>query len=127
VDTNKLIVVYVKIRDARSEAKHKYDEVDAKLKDQLNLIEAALMASMTELNVTTLKTPQGTASRTTRTRYWAPDWNEFKNFALENDASDLFERRIHQSNMREFIEQNPEVVPPIAADSRYSIVVRRGK
>lgn len=127
MDTNKLIVVYVKIRDARSEAKHKYDEVDAKLKDQLNLIEAALMASMTELNVTTLKTPQGTASRTTRTRYWAPDWNEFKNFALENDASDLFERRIHQSNMREFIEQNPEVVPPIAADSRYSIVVRRGK
>lgn len=127
MDTNKLIATYVKIRDARSDAKHKYEETDSKLKDQLKLIEAELMAGMTELNVTSLKTSQGTASRATRTRYWAPDWDEFKNFALENEAFDLFERRIHQSNMREFIEQNPEVVPPIAADSRYSIVVRRGK
>jgi hypothetical protein len=127
MDAGRLVTTYIKIRDVRNELKHKFDEKDAELKSQLSTIESALMESMEGLNVTSLKTDNGTVFRTTKTRYWAPDWDAFKTFALENDAVDLFERRIHQSNMKDFLAENAESVPPIAADSRYSVTVRRGK
>lgn len=76
--------------------------------------------------ITNVKTQSGTAYRTVKTRYWAPDWDEFRKFAVENDAIGLFENRIAQGNMKEFLEHHPDLAPPIRADSRYSITVRRG-
>jgi hypothetical protein len=49
-------------------------------------------------------------------------------FIVENEAVDLLEKRIHQGNMKQFLEENPEVLPPgLNADSEYSITVRRKK
>jgi hypothetical protein len=49
-------------------------------------------------------------------------------FVRTHDAFGLLERRIHQANMKQFIEENPSLLPMgLNTDSRYSIVVRRSK
>jgi len=128
MDTAKLVSAYIRIRDARAELKHKFDEEDGALKDKLDTIENALLDLAKEHGLDSMKTPYGTASKVMRTRFWAPDWDSFKDFLIgQGEAGyDLVERRIHQGNFKEFLENNPDVAPPVNADSRYSIVVRRG-
>jgi hypothetical protein len=48
------------------------------------------------------------------------------NFVLEHRATELFEKRLNQSNMKQFLEENPELVPKgLNVDSEYVITVRR--
>jgi hypothetical protein len=66
--------------------------------------------------------------RSVATRYWTNDWDSMYNFIKENDALGLFEKRISQANMRQFIEENPDKFPPgMLVDSKYKIIVRRSK
>lgn len=127
MDTKKLVATYIKIRDARGELKAKYEDEDAKLKAQLSKIEQVLLKMTDDLGVTSLKTEAGTATKTQRTRYWAADWDAFKDFMRQYDALDLVERRVHQGNFKEFMETHPDVVPPVNADSSFAITIRRGK
>lgn len=126
MDTGKLVAAYVRLRDARNELKRKFDEEDAELREKMDAIEQALLDLTKEHGLDSLKTPYGTASRVVRTRYWAPDWDAFTKFLDENGSYDLLERRIHQGNFKQFLENNPDIHPPVNADSRYSITVRRG-
>ena len=127
MDTNKLVRAYINIRDARAELKATYEAEDAALKDKLGKIETALLALADELKLSSIKTEAGTATRTQRTRYWAADWDAFKAFVREHDALDLLERRVHQGNIKAFMEEHPDAIPPINADSAFHITVRRGK
>lgn len=126
MDTGKLVAAYVKLRDARAELKHKFDEEDSRLREKMDKIEQTLLDLTKEHGLDSLKTPYGTASRTVRTRYWASDWDAFTKFLDEHGSYDLLERRIHQGNFKQFLENNPDIQPPVNADSRYSITVRRG-
>ena len=47
-----------------------------------------------------------------KTRYNTQDWDSFKAFVLEHQVVDLLEKRIAQTNMAQFLEENPGVVPP---------------
>jgi len=62
--------------------------------------------------VKTVSTDSGTVSLITKTRYNTQDWDSFKKFILEHEVVDLLEKRIAQSNMATFLEENPGVVPP---------------
>jgi hypothetical protein len=47
-------------------------------------------------------------------------------FVKENDAYGLFEKRISQTNMKQFLEENPDKFPKgMLLDSAYKITVRR--
>jgi hypothetical protein len=59
-----------------------------------------------------LKTTFGTVSLITKTRYSTNDWDSFKRFIVEHDAVDLLEKRVAQTNMGQFLQENPGVVPP---------------
>lgn len=126
MDTGKLVAAYVKLRDARAELKHKFEEEDGALREKMDKIEQKLLDLTKEHGLDSIKTPYGTASRTVRTRYWASDWDAFTKFLDEHGSYDLLERRIHQGNFKQFLENNPDIQPPVNADSRYSIMVRRG-
>ena len=54
------------------------------------------------------------------------NWDSFKQFVLEHEVLDLFEKRIAQGNMKQFLEENPGVVPPgLNSDSEVTITVRK--
>lgn len=128
VPVDKLAGIYIKIRDARAKLKSDYEAKDTELQEQMDVIEEQLLEACKVIGADSIRTPAGTVIRSIKNRYWTNDWDSMYDFVRKNDAFGLLERRIHQSNMKQFIEENPDLLPTgLNTDSRYSIVVRRSK
>jgi hypothetical protein len=119
---NKLVKIYLKIRDKRAEL----SKQDSELEEQQELIESELLNICKETGADGLRTEFGTVTRSVKKRYWTSDWSSFYDFVKEHNALELLEKRVAQSNMATFIEENPDAVPPgLQVDSRYTAVIRR--
>lgn len=128
ISVNELTTIYLKIRDKRDEIKRGYEEQDKELAEQMDIVEAQLLEIFKDTESSSIKTDAGTVMRRVATRYWTNDWDSMYNFVKEHDAYGLLERRIHQTNMKQFLEENPEAFPPgMLVDSTYKVTVRRGK
>ena len=126
IPLDRLAKVYRKIRDQISTLTKEYDTQVEVLKAQQEEIKNAMKDQMQALGVTSVRTPQGTVVMSVKTRYSTADWDSFKKFVVEQDALDLFEKRIAQSNMKQFLEENPGVVPPgLNSNAEYDISVRK--
>ena len=119
---NKLVKIYLKIRDKRAEL----SKQDSELEEQQEIIETELLSICKETGADGLRTEFGTVSRSVKKRFWTSDWSSFYDFVKEHNALELLEKRVAQSNMATFIEENPDLVPPgLQVDSRYTAVIRR--
>jgi hypothetical protein len=128
VSSDKLAEIYIKIRDKRAELKEKFEEQDNELKTQQDLLAEQMLSLCHEQGADSIKTPAGTIIRKVDTRYWTTDWDSMYQFIEEHDAFPLLEKRLHQTNMRQFLEENPDLLPAgLQADSKYTVVVRRSK
>lgn len=118
--------VYLKIRDRRRELKAEYEKEDARLREQLEGLEAVMGDLCKEQGLDSMRTPEGTIIRTIQTRYWPADWAAMHEFVIANNVPDLLERRVAQRAMAQWIEENPDNLPPgLQADRAYKITVRK--
>jgi len=121
-----LAAAHVKIRTAREVLKNEFDARDRILKDQLDVVNAAILDMCAELGQNGAPTNAGTIIRSVQTRYWTEDWEAMKQFIKEYDALDLFEKRLHQGNTAQFLEDHPGVVPiGLNTQSKYTVSVRK--
>lgn len=122
VPVDKLVRIYMKMRTA-------IQELDAQvetIKEQQQSVKNEIKDRMRGTGVKSLRTDHGTVSLMEKTRFYTQDWDSFKKFMVEHDAIDLLEKRIAQSNMKLFLEENPGVVPPgLNSDTEFDISVRR--
>lgn len=126
IKADKLVKAYVKIRDKRKEIAEQYDKQDGDLKEALETIESELLEMCKETGADSLRTEFGTVTRRVAKRYWTNDWHSFHEFLKEHGALELLEKRIAQTNMSTFLEENPDLLPPgLNVDSRYTVTVRR--
>lgn len=126
VPLDKLTKIYRKIKTEIDTMTQEYDTKLETLKAQQDEIKFAIKDQMKALGVSTVKTPFGTVSMRTSTRYSTQDWASFKEFILEHSVVDLLEKRIAQGNMRTFLEENPGVVPPgLNSVSEFQVVVTK--
>jgi hypothetical protein len=92
----------------------------------MELIEQALLEICKSTGQDGGRTTHGTFSRSVKTRYWTNDWDSMYRFIKEHDAVQLLEQRVHQGNMKQFLQENPGTLPEgLNADARYAITVRR--
>lgn len=125
-DANKLVAVYIKMRDKKSELTKEYEEKVAEIEAQMVVIESELLEICKETGQTGGKTDKGTFRKTVRSRYWTTNWPKMYEFIKEHNAIELLEQRIHQTHMKAFLEDNPDKLPEgLNLESKYSIVVRR--
>ena len=126
IPTDKLVQTYVKIRDKRKALSDEFEVKDKELQGLLDSIEAELLEACKSIGADSIRTEFGTVSRKVSKRYWTNDWHSFHEFLKEHDALDLMEKRVSQSNMNTFLEENPDLLPPgLNIDSRYKAIVRR--
>ena len=126
IKADKLVKTYVKIRDKRKELVDQYEKEDNNLKEALELIESELLEMCKETGADSLRTEFGTVTRRVAKGYWTNDWHSFHEFLKEHGALELLEKRIAQTNMSTFLEENPDLLPPgLNVDSRYTVTVRR--
>lgn len=121
-----LVGAYRKIRATMDEAQAKFDEEFGALKEQLEAVSDQILSICNEQNLDSLKTKNGTVTRRTATRYWTSDWQSMYDFIKEHDAPYLLEQRIHNGNMKQFMDENPGTLPVgLNADTKYKITVRK--
>lgn len=126
MNTDHLVEQYVSLRDQRSVLRASYEEDDAKLATKMEELANELKETLKSIGAESVSTPHGTAYRVVKTRYWSGDWDALKRFVIETGSLDLLERRVHQSNMKQWLEDNPGKIPPgLNIDSKYDIIVRR--
>ena len=118
--------IYIKIRDKRAEIKSAFEEEDAKLVGQLDAIKSEMLEHCKTHGVDSVRTGAGLFYRTVKTRYWTNDWESMHAFVLEHQVPEFFEKRLNQSAVKQFLEDNPDLHPPgLNTDSEYVITVRK--
>ena len=123
---DKLVTIYRKIRDVINEKEEAHKEEIAGLKEQLETVSSKILEICNEQNLDSLRTPAGTVTRRTVTRYWTSDWESMYEFIREHNVPHLLEQRIHNGNMRTYLEENPDDLPiGLNADTKYAITVRK--
>lgn len=126
VDADKLVKVYIKMRDAKAAMVAKHEAEVGELEEKMGLIEQELLEICKATGQDGGKTSHGSFTRTVKTRYWTNDWDSMYRFIKEHDAVELLERRVAQANMKTFLTENPGLLPEgLNVDSKYSITVRR--
>tara|TARA_R110001632_G_scaffold93096_3_gene198488 strand:+ start:20 stop:451 length:432 start_codon:yes stop_codon:yes gene_type:complete len=121
-----LTKVYLKIKDKRSELALAYKEEDGELSEQLDKVKRALLDYCKEQGLDSVKTSEGLFYRTAKVRYWTSDWSNMHEFVLQHEVPELLDKRLNQKNMKDFLEENPDLVPKgLNVDSEYVVSVRR--
>jgi len=126
VSIDKLTNAYVKIREKRAELSSKFKEEDENLVSQLDKIKKALLDYCKEHGVESVRTNAGLVYKSTRSRYWTSDWESMYKFVLKHEVPEFFDKRLNQTNVKQFLEENPELLPAgLNVDSEFTISVRR--
>ena len=122
----KLTEVYLKIKAKRAELSASFKEEDDVLVKQLDKVKKALLAYCEEQGLESVRTSAGLFYRSVKTRYWTSDWQSMYEFVLNNEVPEFFDKRLNQANVRQFLEDNPDLVPKgLNVDSEYAIAVRK--
>jgi hypothetical protein len=126
IPLDKLARVYRKIYTKVQELTLTYETELEELKAKQEQIKSAMKDQMLASGINSVRTDEGTIILSQKTRYYTDDWDSFKQFVVEHDALDLFEKRIAQKNMSTFLEENPGVVPAgLNSMSEYAVTVRK--
>ena len=119
---------YINIRDHRAKLSKEFETEDKRLEEQMKIISNEMSDICKEMNASSIKTKYGTIIRSVKQRYWTNDWDSMYQVIKEHDAFALLTRSIHQSNMKEFLAENPDLLPKgLNVDHEYTVVVRRSK
>ena len=126
LSAEKLTKTYIKIREKRASLSASYKEKDTALVNQLDMVRQGLLNYCEKHGVESVKTSEGLFYRTTKTKYWTSDWESMHKFILQHEVPELFDKRLNQSNLKEFLEDNPDVYPEgLNKDTEYVITVRK--
>ena len=107
VSLEKLTRVYIKMREKKAEISQELEAKIAELDDSMKKVKTAILDHMKELGAESLRTDSGSIYRTVRTTYSTNDWDSMNKFILEHSVPELLEKRIHQTNMKVFLEEHP--------------------
>jgi len=125
--TEEVVQAYLAIRSARESLKAKYEEEDGALKDEQDQLGAILLDICNKNDASSIRTDFGTIVRRQKDIYSCTDWANFKQFIVQNNLLDVLQQRIHQSNFKTYLEQNPNdgMPPGVNVLRELEVVVRK--
>jgi|TARA_B110000285_G_C14856867_1_gene482642 hypothetical protein len=124
----KMTKVYLKIKAERDKLSAEYKEADDELVSQQDKIRSALLGYLKENDLKSVKTDAGTFYRTVKQKYWTSDWENMHKFILEHEVPEFLDKRLNQKNVKEFLEENPDLLPKgLNVDAEFALTIRKGK
>jgi hypothetical protein len=123
---DKLSAEYISVRTRRELLKEKFEAEDALLAEQLGNIESQLLEVLNSTDADSISTSHATVIRRVSKRYSTTNWDAVYKLVAKHGAFAVLEKRIHNTNMRQFLEEHPDEYPAgLNVDSRYAVTVRR--
>ena len=111
ITPDKLTKAYINIRAERSALAADFKEKDGELSRKLDRLKQAMLDHCERHNAESVRTSEGLFFRSKKTKYWTSDWDAMHNFIKEHNVPELLDKRLNQTNIREFLEENPTLVP----------------
>jgi len=127
IKLDELVQTYLTIRNERDSLARQFQLKDQELRADLQQLEQVMLNSCNEVSANSIRTGSGTIIKSLKESYVCSDWGNFKQFVLDNQAVELFQQRIHQTNFKEFLSnRTDEGSPPgISSMREFSMVVRK--
>ena len=127
VKLEELVKAYIAIRNKRDANAREFNAKDSELKAELAQLDQVMLSSCNEIEADSIKTNSGTIIKTTKENFVCGDWDNFKQYVMQNDAIELLQQRLHQTNFKEFLSnRTDEGLPPgISSMKEFQIVVRK--
>lgn len=120
--------IYIKMREKKAELSHELEEKINKVDRDMQTIKTAILDHMKENGLESLRTEAGLVYRTVKTKYATSDWESMNKFILEHGVPELLVKSINQANMKAFLEEHPDLLPPgLNANAEYSVTIKRSK
>jgi hypothetical protein len=117
---------YLRLRQKRELLKERYTAEDGALEKEMAVIEEQLLNTLNESNSNSMSTNSAVIMRSVRKRYMPTNWDAVYKLIEKHKAFALLEKRIHNGNMKDFLEEHPDEYPAgLNVDSRYAVTVRR--
>lgn len=124
----KLVKAFRALRDERSKLKEDYKKEDNSLEVKQDKIKEVLLMHCRDNDVNSVKTDEGTFTRTKKVNYWTSDWENLHKFILEHKIPDILQKRISQANLKEWLEdeKNKGLLPKgLQVDAEYTITIQK--
>jgi hypothetical protein len=122
-----LVRTYLTIREAKSNLYREYQNKNSQLEEELKQIEVVLLDECSQIGADSIRTNAGTVTRTVKEDYTCGNWDEFKQFIIQENALELLAQKIHQSNFREYMANHGgDGLPPgISSVREFRATVRK--
>ena len=122
----KMTSAFIKIRAERSALSAKFKAEDDKLVRQQDILKRALLDYCENHGLESVRTSAGLFFRSTKTKYWTSDWEAMHKFIMEHNVPEFLDKRLNTTNIKQFLEENPNKVPDgLNIDKEYVISVRK--
>ena len=125
-DMDDLSQQYLRLRQKRELLKERFLAEDGELEKAMADIEASLLDTLNAANSNSMSTNSAVVMRSVRKRYMPTNWDAVYKLIDKHKAYGLLEKRVHNGNMKDFLEEHPDEYPAgLNVDSRYAVTVRR--
>ena len=122
----KMTSAFIKIRAERAALSAKFKVEEDKLVRQQDILKRALLDYCEDHGLESVRTSAGLFFRSSKTKYWTSDWEAMHKFIMEHNVPEFLDKRLNVTNIKQFLEENPNTVPDgLKIDKEFVISVRK--
>lgn len=123
---DRLVAVYVKMRDDLSAQEKKFKDFKAGRKDEMQKVADALQKIMDDTGQESMKTTAGTAFKATKDFISVEDWNQVLGYVEETGDLAIFNKSVNKTVIKEYMGDHDGITPPgLAYGMKTEIQIRR--
>lgn len=119
------IARYIVLRDLRDKCKAILAERVKPLNEEMKTIEIDCLRHLQEIGGDSIKTPEGTAYKSTRASAKVDDFEAFAAFVNREQLFHFFEKRASKEAVMDYIESTGDTPPGVSINSELTVNIRR--
>ena len=117
---------YIELRTKREQHKQIFEAEDAKFEERMVELESKMLEIMNSADASSISTSNAVVMRKITSRYNPTNWDAVYEMIARHKAFGVLHKRVHDTNMRQFLEEHPDEYPAgLNVDRSYQVVVRR--
>ena len=121
------VVLYRRIEAKQDELKAQYDAENGKYVKAMKQLEVVMLQLLAEQGVDKMHVNgYGLVKQVDKRRFGCADWGLFYPWVVQNDRPDLFQKRLLDSAMEEFLAQSGGLPPACKVETTRTITVLKG-
>lgn len=116
---------YVRLRDKKKAVEDRHKQELAPFRETMDQLEAWLLEALNQAGLDSMKSPHGTAFKSTKSSAVVRDWQATLDYIRRNEAWDLLEARVAKTTAIGIIKETNQPIPGVETSFEVCVNVRR--